>query len=141
MTRIDRTDPFWRQFFFEGWRQLLSRVAGGHELLQGSTLAQQASGLADDAVREAFELGKPVICAVCDGVGCTHCGFTGRESPAIDVPASPVIDVEPPLPCRACEGTGLVGEMGWDGVVHRPSHPGDHSRDCPKCEGSGSLHG
>jgi len=130
---VNRDDPYWRQFFFEAWRQQLARLPTGNEgLFQGPALAKHSAGLADDAVREALGLAFVPTCKECSGVGCARCAFTGREpsgdSPQTIAPAS--------YPCRACGGTGKKSDIGSDGVVTLSD-----TEPCPSCKGSGQYAG
>lgn len=130
---IDRTDPLWRQFFFEAWRQQLARLPTGDEgLFKGPALAKHSAGLADDAIREALGLAVVASCKACGGVGCTTCAFTGRE-PSNEQRAA---ERSLPSPCRACGGSGKASSMGDDGIVVL-----SETESCPHCQGSGQYTG
>lgn len=130
--KISRSDPFWRELFFEAWKMEVARAIATRDelLMQGPRMAQLCAGLADDALREV--LNEAPAHAPCGGKGCQECNFSGREPVVVMTTSSTDRSPEPidVPPCGACDGTGKKGRMGDDGNVTRTDEP------CPICQGT-----
>lgn len=104
-TPIDRHSPFWEQCFWIAFRAVVERVPAEEKTLAGPALAKTARFLADDCVRlrEATDLVEP--CALCAGVGCNRCYWTGNAHATGPLVAPP--DTSATIPIEAPKAADL----------------------------------
>jgi hypothetical protein len=127
MRPIDRGSDFWKACYLVSFYELLKREPAG--AVQGVKVAALARNLADESERARRGDGEEDKCAVCRGIGCEACRFTGKADPhgGLVAPPEPMatIPIEPPtfdgtpLPRRACSCPDWPVEVDPACVIHQ----------------------